>query len=386
MTSIANIVDAIRNPFCVWRTLRGVEPVLSNGEPRYVVGNAAVTFFVRHNQEPKILKCYTRTHKNLYAIYGRDFHERELCVADLTGRKLWVDCLLMPLIEGQTLDNLLRQNISSQTMVTVAAAFDNMARELLSSQRAHGDLKPENIIVSPDHLTATAIDWDAAYLPQFAGEKSNEIGTAAYQHPARTMEMFDKHIDDYSIATISTLLHAASIDTGITEHYRTHFEPPFSPKQILRGDTATLDSIIDSFARRVMAQQYHIAKMLTSPLPRLFRLQTILQHETNNLGPATEAELRNAQLDVCEGLWGYRSDSRWIIPPLYESAFEPSEGTMLVKLGRYKHFITLDSRLLATFDENTIVKPFHNGKTSIRQADGSTQTLYSEQILQNSAK
>ena len=59
---------------------------------------------------------------------------------------------------------------------------------------------------------------------------------------------------------------------------------------------------------------------------------------------------------------------------------------MLVKLGRYKHFITLDSRLLATFDENTIVKPFHNGKTSIRQADGSTQTLYSEQILQNSAK
>ena len=386
MTTIANIVDAIRNPFCVWRTLRGVEPLCSNGEPRYVVGNAAVTFFIKHNGKPKILKCYTRTHKNLEAIYGNNFHQRELCIADLTGRKIWIDCLLLPLIEGESLDSLLRKTSSPQILARVAAAFDKMALELLNSEHAHGDLKPENIIISPDYNTATAIDWDAAYLPQFEGERSNEIGTAAYQHPARTMDIFDKHIDDYSIAAISTLLHAASIDPRIAEHYSAHFEPPFSPKLLTRGRTEKLTPILDAFASRAMAQQYHIAKMLTSPLPRLFRLQTILQYGAKIPTFPSPQELANAQTDQCEGLWGYRTEEQWIITPLFESAFEPTEGIILVELGRYKHFLSLDSRLLASFDGESIVKPFRDGKTIVRKPDGSLQTIYSNEILHNSAK
>ena len=386
MTSIANIVDAVRNPFCVWRTLRDIEPLCTDGEPRYVVGNAAVTFFVRHNQEPKILKCYTRTHKNLATIYGGDFHQRELCIADLTGRKQWIDCLLLPLTKGDTLDNVLRNTSSPQTLAAIASAFDNMARYLLSSQRAHGDLKPENIIVAPDLSSMSAIDWDAAFLPQFSGEQATEIGTAAYQHPARTIEMFDKHIDDYSIASISTLLHSASVDASVTEYYRNHFEPPFSPKQITRGHTQQLDAILDSFASRAMAQQYHIAKMLTSPLPRLFRLQSILQYGVSNFAPITDEELRSGQIEQEDGLWGYRTDKRWIVAPLFESAFEPTEGIMLVGLGRYKHFISLDGRCLASFDESYTVKPFREGKTTIRHNDGTSHTLYSEEILHNSAK
>ena len=386
MTTIANIVDAIRNPLCVWRTLRGVEPLYSNGEPRYAVGNAAVTFFIKHNQEPKILKCYTRTHKNLAAIYGSNFHQRELCIADLSGRKTWIDCLLLPFVEGESLDSLLRKAPSPQILAKVADAFDKMALELLNSDHAHGDLKPENIIISPDYNTATAIDWDAAYLPQFEGEKSSEIGTAAYQHPSRTMEMFDKHIDDYSIAAISTLLHAASIDPHITEHYSTHFEPPFSPKLLTRGRTERLVPILDAFASRAMAQQYHIAKMLTSPLPRLFRLQTILQYGAENTASISVQDLADAQTDQLDGLWGYRSEKQWIISPLFENIFEPTEDIILVELGRYKHFLSLDSRRLASFDEKSIVKPFRDGKTVVRKSDGTFRTIYSNVILHNCAK
>lgn len=50
------------------------------------------------------------------------------------------------------------------------------------------------------------------FLPVFAGEKSPELGTAAYQHPGRTAEDFDASIDDYSIATISTTLHALALE------------------------------------------------------------------------------------------------------------------------------------------------------------------------------
>ncbi len=386
MTSIANIVDAVANPYCVWRTLRNIEPQMHCGRPRYVVGNSAVTLFVWHNGEPKVLKCYTRTHKNLQAIYGSDFLTRELCVADLTGRRVWIDCLLMPRLEGETLDAVLRSTTSPEIFHQLATTFDNMARQLLASPRAHGDLKPENIIVAPDHLTMSAIDWDAAYLPQFSGEKSAEIGTAAYQHPTRTTEMFDKHIDDYSIAVISTLLHAMAIEPSVADHYRTHFEPPFSPKLLCNGHTQLLDTIIDHFARRCMAQQYHIAKMLTSTSAHLFRLQEILEFGAIRHNGHNPLDNNSLQIDEHNGLWGCRTEDGWLVAPLFESAFEPSDGTMLVELGHYKHFIALDSRALATFDRQTTVKPFRNGQTTIRKANGESETLYSNKILHNSVK
>lgn len=57
------------------------------------------------------------------------------------------------------------------------------------------------------------------FLPVFAGEKSPELGTAAYQHPGRTAEDFDASIDDYSIATISTTLHALALEPGLLARY-----------------------------------------------------------------------------------------------------------------------------------------------------------------------
>ena len=292
----------------------------------------------------------------------------------------------MPLVEGETLDAILRNTTSPDIFQKLATAFDSMACELLASPRAHGDLKPENIIVAPDLLSMSAIDWDAAFLPQFSGEKASEIGTAAYQHPSRTIDMFDKHIDDYSIAAISTLLHAMAIEPSVADHYHSNFEPPFSPRLLCKGQTQQIDPIIDHFARRGMAQQYHIAKMLTSTSAHLFRLQEILEFGAIHPGEYNSQSDSALQADEHNGLWGCRAGEEWLVAPLYESAFEPSDGTMLVELGHFKHFISLDSRILATFDRQTIVKPFRNGQTTIRKADGESQTLYSNKILHNSVK
>jgi hypothetical protein len=79
-------------------------------------------------------------------------------------------------------------------------------------------------------------------------------------------------------------------------------------------------------------------------------------------------------------------DGEWLVAPLFDSAFDPSDGTILVELGNYKHFISLDSHTLATFDRQTIVKPFCNGQTTIHKADGESLTLYSNEILQTSTK
>ena len=65
-----------------------------------------------------------------------------------------------------------------------------MAAALTADDWAHGDLKPENI-VADNRGRLHLIDFDAMFLPAFAGRHSPELGTAAFQHPARTVRDFD---------------------------------------------------------------------------------------------------------------------------------------------------------------------------------------------------
>ena len=369
---ISDIVDAVSNSCTVWRTLRDIEPLCLNGRAQYITGNAAVIFTVKHEGRLKILKCYTRHNPYLKDIYGSLFYPRELCVMAITGNIMWVDCLLYDRIEGVSLDNALCQTQSAQDIEHLAKAFDQMAYQLLSNGKTHGDLKPENIIVTPSS-EMIPIDYDSAFMPAFAGKQSVEIGTAAYQHPARNLQFFDAHLDDYSIAIISTLLHAATIDYSIVEHFRRTHEFPFHPRNIIMGKCSKLDFYIEEFARRADAVHYRIAKMLTSPWPRLFNLKHTLSF--SQMDSATDS-IENASLEHENGLWGCRNTNDWIIPPLFDSGFEPSEGYIIASLSGYTHLLSLkERRVVHSFSKGTTAKPVKNGIIVIRDSSGQRQSI-----------
>lgn len=387
MLSIADIVDAVAFPFSVWRTLGGLTAEMHDGRPVYVAGNAAVSFRVRYRGERKMLKCYTRTNENLKAIYGAAYRAKELCVIDMVGRHHWVDCLLMDYVEGRTLDEAICAATTEEEFVALAAGFDRMACELLSSERAHGDLKPENIIVRDDG-SMVAIDWDNAFVPSFAGRRSPEIGTAAYQHPARTAEMFDKHVDDYSIAFISTLLHLMVVDESAAEHYRQLHEPKFLPSEFINPNgwqaTSKLADVLDIFARRGMAWEYRVAQMLSSATPYLSDLKRVM--DFSQLTFKSDAEAVSLEYGP-HGWWGCNSGDEWIIPPLYSGGFEPTEGMALLELGAYRHFISLDSgRVVASFDRATNVGPLRNGLIKIRNANGEELVITREELINSPKK
>ena len=381
MTTIANIVDAVAAPYTVWRTLRGIEPEMEGNRPRFVAGNAAVTFRVWHNGECKILKCYTRTNNHLRAIYGKEYHPRELCIVDIVGRKVWIDCLLTPYIEGITLDEALCSANSEKELEAIASSFDAFAKSLLLSERAHGDLKPENLIYTPSGEIA-AIDWDAAFLPSVTGEASPEIGTAAYQHPLRTTELYDKHIDDYSIAFISVLLHSAAIDDTTITHYRRYHEPLLSPRDIMRGRVSELERISKLFAQRGRAREYRLAQMLRSAQPRLFNLQSILLPALTSTANSAE-DAAAPYLDVANGYWGCRDDMRWLIEPMFDNGYEPSDGIMLAELGGYYHFVSLEGKVVKSFPLGTRIKPMRNGETTAYYANEEQELIKAAELLHN---
>jgi len=94
--------------------------------------------------------------------------------------------------------------------------FCRMAYWILSQPFAHGDLKPDNILVREDG-SLVLVDYDGFYVPAMKGQEARELGSPDFRHPQRIPQDFDEHIDDFSIATIALSLKALSLDWQLYE-------------------------------------------------------------------------------------------------------------------------------------------------------------------------
>ena len=290
-------------------------------------GNNAVVVRVRlaGDRRTYAMKCYTRPKQRLAAIYGESYLPAELFVYDISGHGSWIDIVLAEWVEGRTLDEAMRDAAADRMALSrLSRDFDSLALGLLASERAHGDLKPENIVCSSRGMTP--VDWDAAYLPEYAGCRAVETGTPDYQHPSRTADMYDKRIDDYPAALISTMLALAAADPAAAAQMTDGEGRMFSPALAVAGRDPKLHRAEHILARSGDAAHYRIARLLSSPtasLPELAQLLSIALGE-----PADPARgFDGATLEHGRFGWGYMRRGEWVVPPLYDSGFEPTEGT-----------------------------------------------------------
>lgn len=93
-----------------------------------------------------------------------------------------MDVVLSDWIEGVTLHEAVAAAAEAGDTARLrrfAAAFDRMAAALTADDWAHGDLKPENI-VADNRGRLHLIDFDAMFLPAFAGRHSPEPGHGGF--------------------------------------------------------------------------------------------------------------------------------------------------------------------------------------------------------------
>lgn len=259
------------------RTLGEIE-VYRDGKGRicYSAGNSAVVFRIRCEGRVRSLRCYMHHPRHLAEIYGEKLLPQELFIYTSPAGGVWVDVVLSDWIEGVTLHEAVAAAAEAGDTARLrrfAAAFDRMAAALTADDWAHGDLKPENI-VADNRGRLHLIDFDAMFLPAFAGRHSPELGTAAFQHPARTVRDFDASLDDYPAALISTALHALALDPTLYARYSEADGLLFTPQKI--GTDAALCEVLALFERRGLAAQYRIARLLRSPSLRLPGLPQLL--------------------------------------------------------------------------------------------------------------
>ena len=227
---ISEYIETIKSAEDNFDKLSYLRPILGDdGLPVMTSGNFAVVFKMKDELRRKLyaVKCFTKEQEGRgesYKLIADEFeyvssnyltpikyYENELFVDTDNSEEDEFPILLMDWVEGKTLDIYIKENINNQyALEMLAYQFNKMAAWLITQPFAHGDLKPDNIIMKEDGQLVL-VDYDGIYVPAMKGQKAREIGSPGFRHPSRTEEIFDEHIDDFSIASIALALKAIAI-------------------------------------------------------------------------------------------------------------------------------------------------------------------------------
>ena len=234
---ISEYVRAIQDATDNLGELAHLVPVLDNhGEPYRSSGAFAVVFKMKDEQTGKCyaLKCFTEEQEGRAEAYRQIADELEfvdssyITSVKYLDKEIFVDSsceedefpvLLMDWIDGETMETYIAENYQDNyTMAMLCYRFCKMAAWLRSQPFAHGDIKPDNIMVRPDG-NLTLIDYDGMFVPAMKGQKSPTIGTKDFSHPLRTVDDFDENIDDFALASIALSLKAISLKPSLLDEY-----------------------------------------------------------------------------------------------------------------------------------------------------------------------
>ena len=234
---MSEYVSAIRDACENLDKLAHLVPVLDDhGEPYRSSGAFAVVFKMKDEQTGKCyaLKCFTEEQEGRAEAYRQiadelDFVDSSYITSvKYLEKEIFVDSsceedefpvLLMDWIDGETMENCIAENYQDNyAMAMLCYRFCKMAAWLRSQPFAHGDIKPDNIMVRPDG-NLTLVDYDGMFVPAMKGQKSPTIGTKDFSHPLRTVDDFDETIDDFALASIALSLKAISLKPSLLDEY-----------------------------------------------------------------------------------------------------------------------------------------------------------------------
>ena len=354
---ISEYVKAIQDAADNLDKLAYLTPVLDDhGEPYRSSGAFAVVFKMQDKSTGKYyaLKCFTEEQEGRADAYRQIADELDMVDSPyITSvkymeKELFVDSqceeyefpvLLMDWVEGETMETYIAANYHNQSAMSMLCyRFGKMAAWLRSQSFAHGDVKPDNIIISPDG-SLTLVDYDGMFVSSMKGSKSPTVGTKDFCHPLRTMDDFDETIDDFSLASIALSLKAISMKPTLLDIYGASDRLLFSENDYRNpSNSKVISALQELMCDKDFCTLYSLFMLALArkELPtcsfRLFigekpnLLQTIEDLPTK----ATDEELKEAFVDE----WGvkYSKDGRKLLKAPYElnGTYSIRKGTKII--------------------------------------------------------
>ena len=355
---ISEYVKAIQDAGDNLEQLAHLTPVLDDhGEPYRSSGAFAVVFKMQDKSTGKYyaLKCFTEEQEGRAEAYRQIADELDMVDSPyITSvkymeKELFVDSqceedefpvLLMDWVDGETMEAYIAANYHNQSAMSLLCyRFGKMAAWLRSQSFAHGDVKPDNIIIRPDG-SLTLVDYDGMFVSSMKGSKSPTIGTKDFSHPLRTMDDFDETIDDFSLASIALSLKAISMNSTLLDTYGASDRLLFSEKDYRTpSNSKVISALQELMCDKDFCTLYSLfmlalaRKELSACSFRLFigdkpNITPVMNEDLST--ETTEEELKEAFV----GEWGvkYSKDGRKLLEAPQELYFTYSirKGTKVV--------------------------------------------------------
>ena len=356
---MSEYVSAIRDASDNLDELAHLVPVLDDhGEPYRSSGAFAVVFKMKDEQTGKCyaLKCFLEEQEGRAEAYRLIADELD-CIdssyvtsVKYLEKEIFVDSsceenefpvLLMDWVEGETMETYIANNYQDEyAMGMLCYRFCKMAAWLRSQPFAHGDIKPDNIIVRPDG-TLTLVDYDGMFVPAMNGQKSPTIGTKDFSHPLRTVDDFDESIDDFALASIALSLKAISQKPSLLDEYGASDRLLFSESDYRNpSNSKVISALQELMCDKDFCTLYSLfmlalaRKELSACSFRLFigekpNITSVMDEDLST--ETTKEELKEAFVDE----WGveYSKDGRKllkVLPGKLSGVYSVKEGTRII--------------------------------------------------------
>lgn len=287
---ISEYREAILNAEDNFDKLAHLTPVLDDGgEPVMSSGNFAVVFKMTDGEKFYAIKCFIKEQE------GRAEAYRQICQylpnvpspflvhTEYLDDELFVDTnqsddelfpvLLMDWVDGVSLERYVKDIKNDQSKrINLANEFRELTFWLLNQEFAHGDLKPDNIIVT-DKGHLVLVDYDGMFVPAMRGQKARELGTPLYRFKGRTTEDFNEYSDDYACVFIMLALMVNSLE-------------PIDFDVFTSPDAKDIIQQFSEYLEHSLVAPYISAFLLTTSSGRLDRqmLYPLLSHRSGNIG------------------------------------------------------------------------------------------------------
>ena len=354
---ISEYVRAIQDASNNLDKLAHLVPVLDDhGEPYRSSGAFAVVFKMKDEQTGKCyaLKCFTEEQEGRAEAYRQIADELEfvdssyITSVKYLDKEIFVDSsceedefpvLLMDWIDGETMETYIAENYQDNyAMAMLCYRFCKMAAWLRSQPFAHGDIKPDNIMIRPDG-NLTLVDYDGMFVPAMKGQKSPTIGTKDFSHPLRTVDDFDETIDDFALTSIALSLKVISMNSKLLDTYGASDRLLFSESDYRNpSNSKVISALQELLCDKDFCTLYSLfmlalaRKELSACSFRLFiGEKPILSQTIEDLSTEiTEDELKEAFID--ERGVKYSKDGRKLLeaPKELRGGYSVKEGTRII--------------------------------------------------------
>ena len=355
---ISEYVKAIQDAGDNLEQLAHLTPVLDDhGEPYRSSGAFAVVFKMQDKRTGKYyaLKCFTEEQQGRADAYRQIADELDMfdspyiTSVKYMEKEVFVDSqceedefpvLLMDWVDGETMEAYIAANYQNQSAMSMLCyRFGKMAAWLRTQSFAHGDIKPDNIIVRPDG-SLTLVDYDGMFVPSMKGSKSPTIGTKDFCHPLRTVDDFDETIDDFSLASIALSLKAISMKSTLLDIYGASDRLLFSENDYRNpSNSKVISALQDLMCNKDFCTLYSLfmlalaRKELSACSFRLFigekpNITSVMDEDLST--KPTEEELKEVLID--ERGAKYSKDGRKLlkVPGKLSGAYSVKEGTRVI--------------------------------------------------------